>query len=61
MYFRLRNNYYRQKSVKSPKGQNDNFMLECRKKLFVAFISILEVIIVSLSLEIDEMNILLVY
>ena len=56
MYFKLRNNYQRQKSVKSPKAQNDNFMLERRKKLFVAFISILEVIIASLSFEIDEMK-----
>ena len=31
-------------------------MFERRKKLFVAFISILEVIIASLSFEIDEMD-----
>ena len=47
MYFRRRNNYQRQKSVKSPKGQNGNFMLERRKKVFVAFISIFDIIIAS--------------
>ena len=43
MYFRLKNNYWRQKSVKSP-------------KLFVTFLSILDIIIASLSLEVDEME-----
>ena len=37
MYFKLKNNYYRQKSVKSPKGQNGNFMLERRKKIICCF------------------------